>query len=95
MQTTVVEATALSKVAYDDHLRALLIEFRNGTVYQYIDVPTSCIRLFSLPNPRVPSSIRASADATRTRVLLDSYLSSYGGPPRCLPARTEACPILL
>ncbi len=39
MQTTVVESTALSKVAYDDHLRALLIEFRNGTVYQYIDVP--------------------------------------------------------
>src|SRR5437016_13654710 len=34
-----VESTALAAVGYSKRLRALEIEFRNGAIYRYLDVP--------------------------------------------------------
>lgn len=34
-----VESSALAAVGYSKKLRALEIEFRNGSVYRYLDVP--------------------------------------------------------
>ena len=34
-----VESSALAKVAYDSQRAILLVEFRNGSVYQYRTVP--------------------------------------------------------
>jgi len=36
-----VESTALAAVGYSKRLRALEIEFRNGAIYRYLDVPRS------------------------------------------------------
>jgi hypothetical protein len=34
-----VESTAVERVAFDERRRVLKIEFRNGRVYNYLDVP--------------------------------------------------------
>jgi hypothetical protein len=34
-----INSSALTAAAYDDERRALQVEFRDGTVYQYFDVP--------------------------------------------------------
>jgi hypothetical protein len=39
-----VQSTALATVGYSRHLRALEIEFVNGAVYRYLDVPISLYR---------------------------------------------------
>ena len=36
-----VESRALATVGYSKRLRALEIEFRNGAIYRYLDVPRS------------------------------------------------------
>ena len=36
-----VESRALAAVGYSKKLRALEIEFRNGAIYRYLDVPRS------------------------------------------------------
>jgi KTSC domain-containing protein len=35
-----VESSAVATVGYSKKLRALEIEFRNGSIYRYLDVPT-------------------------------------------------------
>jgi hypothetical protein len=40
MKTTVVESTTLATVAYDVTREVLQLEFRDGGVYQYFEVPT-------------------------------------------------------
>jgi hypothetical protein len=39
LQTVTVESSALAKVAYDHQRATLQVEFRDGAVYQYFDVP--------------------------------------------------------
>jgi len=39
-----VQSTALATVGYSKRLRALEIEFRNGAIYRYLDVPPSIYR---------------------------------------------------
>lgn len=39
-----VESRALAAVGYSQRLRALEIEFRNGAIYRYLDVPPSVHR---------------------------------------------------
>ncbi len=34
-----VESTALASVGYSRHLQVLEVEFRNGSIYRYTDVP--------------------------------------------------------
>ncbi len=34
-----VESSALTSVGYSRHLQVLEVEFRNGSIYRYIDVP--------------------------------------------------------
>jgi hypothetical protein len=34
-----VQSTALASVGYSKRLRALEIEFRNGAIYRYLDIP--------------------------------------------------------
>lgn len=41
MKRVPVESRALAAVGYSKRLRALEIEFRNGAVYRYLDVPRS------------------------------------------------------
>lgn len=36
-----VESSNLSSVGYDDSSQTLEVEFKNGSVYQYFDVPAS------------------------------------------------------
>jgi hypothetical protein len=38
---TPVESFSLASVAYDDELAILQVEFRDGTVYQYLGVPSA------------------------------------------------------
>ncbi|HKP92408.1 MAG TPA: KTSC domain-containing protein [Chthoniobacterales bacterium] len=39
-----VESSALAAVGYSRRIRALEIEFRNGAIYRYFDVPPSIYR---------------------------------------------------
>ena len=39
-----VDSSALASVGYSRRLRALEIEFRNGAIYRYFDVPPSIYR---------------------------------------------------
>jgi hypothetical protein len=39
-----VESSALASVGYSRHLHALEIEFRNGAIYRYLDLPASLYR---------------------------------------------------
>jgi len=39
-----VQSTALASVGYSKRLRALEIEFRNGAIYRYLDVPPAIYR---------------------------------------------------
>ncbi|HVF73174.1 MAG TPA: KTSC domain-containing protein [Chthoniobacterales bacterium] len=41
-----VESSALAAVGYSKRLRALEIEFRNGAIYRYLEVPGSVHRAF-------------------------------------------------
>jgi hypothetical protein len=41
MKRVAVESKALAAVGYSKRLRALEIEFRNGAIYRYLDVPRS------------------------------------------------------
>jgi hypothetical protein len=36
-----VQSSALASVGYSKRLRALEIEFKNGAIYRYLDVPTA------------------------------------------------------
>ena len=46
-----VESKALAAVGYSKRLRALEIEFRNGAIYRYLDVPRSVHKsLMSAPS---------------------------------------------
>ncbi|MGW9351470.1 KTSC domain-containing protein [Nocardiopsis flavescens] len=44
MKHETVSSTNLSSVGYDPHLRTLEVRFRNGSLYQYADVPASVHR---------------------------------------------------
>ena len=39
MQRTPVDSTALTEVGYEDAEHTLEVEFRNGRLYRYFDVP--------------------------------------------------------
>ena len=39
MNTVTVESSSLANVAYDHQREILQVEFRDGAVYQYVDVP--------------------------------------------------------
>ena len=39
-----VQSTALAAVGYSKHLRALEVEFINGAIYRYLNVPRSVHR---------------------------------------------------
>ena len=39
MDTVAVESSSLAKVAYDNQREILQVEFRDGSVYQYLGVP--------------------------------------------------------
>ncbi|PYJ51390.1 MAG: KTSC domain-containing protein [Verrucomicrobia bacterium] len=39
-----VHSTAIAKVGYSKHRRILEIEFVNGAIYRYLDVPASVYR---------------------------------------------------
>lgn len=41
MKRTPVESSNISSIGYDEGSSTLEIEFNNGTVYQYFDVPES------------------------------------------------------
>jgi len=41
MKRVPVESRALAAIGYSKRLRALEIEFRNGAIYRYLDVPRS------------------------------------------------------
>ena len=44
MSRTHVESSAIARVGYSKRQHALEIEFRNGAIYRYLDVPTSTYR---------------------------------------------------
>lgn len=39
MIRTLVASSALASIGYDSHTQTLEVEFTNGSVYQYFDVP--------------------------------------------------------
>lgn len=41
MDRTSVESSSLNSIGYDDASQTLEVEFKNGFVYQYFDVPPS------------------------------------------------------
>jgi len=42
-----IESSHLTDIKYDDKTEILVIEFRDGSVYQYEDVPKKVFRLFA------------------------------------------------
>ncbi len=42
------KSATIHKVAYDDKEKALTLEFRNGSVYRYADVPARLWKVFQL-----------------------------------------------
>lgn len=51
MERLAVESSSLASVGYDDASMTFEVEFANGTVYQYFDVPADVVReLFSAPS---------------------------------------------
>ena len=44
IQRQSVDSTAIAKIGYSKRLRALEIEFVNGAIYRYLDVPNSLYR---------------------------------------------------
>lgn len=39
MERTKIDSTSIEEVGYDEDSQTLEIEFKNGSVYQYFDVP--------------------------------------------------------
>ena len=44
MQRQPVESSSLASVGYEERTRTLEVEFHNGGVYQYLEVPASVHR---------------------------------------------------
>ena len=92
MNVTAVESTTLARVAYDDAMEMLQLEFRSRAVYQYFGVPSAVhAALLRAPSKgnyfnrvirgRFPFSLASQAQVS---VRLDALLSedsTKGGRP--------------
>ncbi len=83
MKPLVVESTTLITIAYDPDCQSLQLEFRDGAIYHYFDVPAHVYQAWSPLHPRAATSIERSEagsymPASKPRL---PYLSAYGGPP--------------
>lgn len=64
MRRQAVESTTVRSIGYNARHKVLEIEFRSGTVYQYLDVPEAVHEEFRVRNPKANTSTSRSGTST-------------------------------